>query len=152
MQSVPTAMLFLVAAQLPAQELTWPPELPGGKKTLSATSPLLLRGTATLQEGVRIAKTAPTIDLLYYPGQTYAAKLWSAWGDNLAVGDRCYSAIGDHDAPEGHAFLYEYDAGKKELKQVVDVTKLLDLPKGHYTPGKIHSALGIAVDGWIYFA
>jgi len=39
--------------------------VPGGKKVLTDSSPLLLKGTATLQEGVRIAKTAPTVDFLY---------------------------------------------------------------------------------------
>src|SRR5262245_3950818 len=135
-----------------AQQLTWPPTLPGGKNVLTDSSPDLLKPTATLQKGVAIAKTALTVDFLYYPGQTYAAKLWSAWGDNLAVGDRCYSAIGDHDAPEGNAFLYEYNANTKRLRQVVEVKKLLRLPRGHYTPGKIHSALSIDPDGWIYFS
>jgi hypothetical protein len=146
------ALLLLHPVLLSAEELTWPPVLPGGKSVLTASSPLLLRGTATLKEGVKIAKTAPSVDFLYFPGQSYAAKLWSAWGDNLAVGDRCYSAIGDHDGPRGNAFLHEYDAGKKELKQVVDVRKVLDLPEGHYTPGKIHSALSIDAEGWIYFS
>src|SRR6185369_11749292 len=106
MRPLLTTVLFLVPAALPAQTLTWPPTLPGGKTVLSDSSPLLLKPTPTLQKDVAIAKTPPQVDFLYYPGQTYAAKLWSAWGDNLAVGDRCYSAIGDHDAPQGHAFLY----------------------------------------------
>src|SRR5437764_3393417 len=152
MRRLLTTVLFLAPAALAAQTLTWPPTLPGGKNVLGDSSPLLLKPTPTLQKGVAVAKTAPTVDFLYYPGQTHAAKLWSAWGDNLAVGDLCYSAIGDHDAPQGHAFLYEYDAAKKELRQAVDVTKFLALPAGHYTPGKIHSALGIDPDGWVYFS
>ena len=143
-----TALLCLV----PSQALTWPPTLADGKSSATATGPELLKPSGKLQEGVSIAKTAPVVDFFYYPGQTAGAKLWSAWGDNLVVGDRCYSAIGDHDAPRGNAFLYEYDGGKKTLRQVVDVTRLLDLPAGHYTPGKIHSSLSLGRDGWIYFS
>src|SRR5262245_10957388 len=95
------ALLCLV----PAQELTWPPKLPDGKSSGTATGMELLKPPPKLQEGVKIAKTPPVVDFFYYPGQTHAAKLWSAWGDNFAAGDSCWSAIGDHDAPEGHAFL-----------------------------------------------
>src|SRR5205823_5884842 len=100
-----TTLLVLSPTLLHAQQLTWPPTLPGGKSVLSDTSPTLLQPSPTLQKDVAIAKAAPTVDFLYYPGQSREAKLWSAWGDNLAVGDLCYSAIGDHDAPQGHAFL-----------------------------------------------
>ena len=32
------------------------------------------------------------------------------------------------------------------------MAKLLDLPQGHYTPGKIHSRLDMGDDGWLYFS
>lgn len=101
---------------------------------------------------MHIAKTPPTVDVLYYPGQDYPAKTWSAWGDGLAIGDKYYSSIGDHEAPSGNAFVYEYDAKQKSIKQLVDVKKLLKLPAGHYTPGKIHSRIDLGSDGWLYFA
>ncbi len=149
----PACLLLFLSFVAPtvAQQLTWPPMLPDGKSSATASSPALLKGPGKLAEGVRVARTAPTVDFHYYPGQTYAGKLWSAWGNNLAVGDRCWSAIGDHDAPQGNAFLYEYDAKKRELRQVLDVKKLLGLPADHYTPGKIHSAIGMGKDGWLYF-
>jgi hypothetical protein len=63
-----------------------------------------------------------------------------------------YSAIGDHLAPRGHAFVYEYDPGTKNLRALVDVTRLLDLPEGHYAPGKVHSRIDMGRDGYLYFA
>jgi hypothetical protein len=32
----------------------------------------------------------------------------------------------------------------------MDVRKVLNLPEGHYTPGKIHSRLDLGSDGWLY--
>jgi len=142
------------AKKKPSAKPTWPPTLPGGKSIGSGTSPKLLQGTGTLRDGVKIAKTAPQIDFMYYAGQTYHPKpgLWSAWGDSLAIGDKCYSSIGDHSSPGGNAFVYEYDAARKKLRAVVDLRKTLKLPAGHYTPGKIHSRLDLGRDGWIYFS
>ncbi len=149
--SVPSVF---AAKKKPVVSLTWPPKLPAGKTIGSGTSGKLLQGTDTLREGVKIAKTAPQIDFMYYPRQTYQPTpgLWSAWGDSLAVGDKCYSSIGDHSSPGGNAFVYEYDANKKALRTVVDLRKTLKLPAGHYTPGKIHSRLDLGSDGWLYFS
>jgi hypothetical protein len=132
--------------------VTYPPVLPDGKEVVTDTSEAFLKPPATLRKGVAIAKTAPTIDFLFYPGQTYAGKPWSNWGDSLAAGGKYYASIGDHLAPAGNAFVYEYDPATKKCRRLVDVRKLLDLPRGHYTPGKIHSRIDLGNDGRLYFA
>jgi hypothetical protein len=89
---------------------------------------------------------------MYYPGQTYAGKPWSAWGDSLAAGGKYYASIGDHLAPGGNAFVLEYDPATKAMRRLADVRATLGLPDGHYTPGKIHGRLDLARDGWLYFS
>ena len=133
-------------------EVTYPPRLPGGKEVVTDTSTDFLKPPATLQPGVAIAKTPPTVDFLYFPGQDYPGKPWSNWGDSLAVGDKYYASIGDHIAPAGNAFVYEYDPAAKKLRRLLDVRSVLKLPEGHYAPGKIHSRLDLGSDGWLYFS
>ncbi len=133
-------------------EVTYPPRLPGGKEIATDTSPDFLKPPGTLRPGVTIAKTPPTVDFLYFPGQNYPGKPWSNWGDSLAVGEKYYASIGDHLAPAGNAFVYEYDPVTKNLRQLLDVLSILKLPEGHYAPGKIHSRLDVGGDGWLYFS
>jgi hypothetical protein len=150
------ALTGAVAAFPPAKPpankaaLTFPPTLPDGKTSATDTSDDFLKPAATLQKDVAIAKTAPTVDFLYYPGQTYPGKPWSTWGDSLAAGGKYYASLGDHLAPEGNAFVYEYDPRSKAFRQLLDLRKLLNLPAGHYTPGKIHGRLDLGDDGWLY--
>ncbi len=132
-------------------EQTFPPALPGGQTILSITTDAFLRKGESIRADVDVAKTAPTIDFMYYPGQNYLGKPWSNWGDGLAVHGKYYSAVGDHLAPEGHAFVYEYDPGAKQLKLLCDVTATLKDVSG-YKPGKVHSRIDIGQDGWLYFA
>ncbi|MBX6315207.1 MAG: hypothetical protein IRY99_20200 [Isosphaeraceae bacterium] len=132
--------------------LSFPPELPGGQEVVTDTSDEFLKPTAPLREDVAIAKTPPTVDFLYVPGQTYPGKPWSAWGDSLAVEGAFYASIGDHLAPQGNAFVYAYDPKAKRLRRLLDVRAVLGLPEGHYTPGKIHSRLDLGDDGWLYFS
>lgn len=146
-----------LTAQKGKPALTFPPKLPDGKAVLSATSPAFLVPTATLEKGVAIAKEAPAVDFLFYPGQDYAGNPWSNWGDSLAVDGKYYASLGDHLAlgrptGDGNAFVYEYDPEKKTFRQLIDVAKLLGLPKGHYKPGKIHGRLDLGGDGWLYFS
>jgi len=133
-------------------EPPYPPTLPDGKHVATDSSPDFLKPGPTLREGVAVAKTAPTVDFLYYPGQTYVGKPWSNWGDSLAVGGKYYASIGDHLAPDGNAFVYEYDPEKKTFRLLADVRKVLNLPEGHYTPGKIHGRIDMGSDGWLYFS
>src|SRR5205085_2787615 len=67
----------------------------------AARSDDFLKGPATLDKGVAVAKEAPTIDFLYYPGQNYPGKPWSNWGDSVAAGGKYYASIGDHMAVGG---------------------------------------------------
>jgi hypothetical protein len=133
-------------------EPTFPPSLPDGKSVVTDSSDEFLKPPATLREGVAVAKAAPTVDFLYYPGQTYAGKPWSNWGDSLAANGKYYASIGDHLAPQGNAFVFEYDPAAKQFRLLADVRKVLNLPEGHYTPGKIHGRLDLGDDGWLYFS
>lgn len=135
-----------------AAEATFPPELSPGKTVATDTSEEFLKPAKTLRPGVKIAKTAPTIDFAYFPGQTYPGKPWSAWGDSLAAGGKYYASIGDHLAPAGNGLVYEYDPAKKTFRKLLDLKELLSLPEGHYAPGKIHSRLDLGKDGWLYCA
>lgn len=155
-------VLYALASARGQDAVPYPPRLPGGQAVVTDTSPEFLSpGDARLREGVEIATTPPTIDFLYYPGQDYPGQPWSNWGDSLAAGGKYYASIGDHLAigakgdgthGTGTAFVYEYDPATKRVRQLVDVAKLLALPAGHYTPGKIHSRLDMGKDGWLYYA
>ena len=102
--------------------------------------------------GVAIAATPPTVDFLYYPEQTYPGNPWSVWGDGTAVAGKYYSAIGDHRAPAGSAYVFEYDATRKAFRTLVNLKPFLNMPDGHYSPSKIHSRIDMGSDGWLYFA
>ncbi|MEK6237127.1 MAG: hypothetical protein N2C14_20655 [Planctomycetales bacterium] len=156
-QSRLTVVVCIVAAtrlSLPAvgQDLAYPPKLPGGKQVVTDRSEDFLKPLGDLQDGVEIAKTPPRIDFMYYPEQTYPGNPWSVWGDGLAAKGKYYSAVGDHTAPAGNAFLYEYDPETKKLRTLVNVKETLKLPEGHYAPGKIHSRIDLGDDGWLYFS
>jgi hypothetical protein len=137
-------------AAAPAAVLAYPPSLPGGKNVATDTTAEFLKPAGPLLEGVTVAKTPPTVDFLYYPGQTYEGKPWSNWGDSTAATGKYYASIGDHLAPQGNAFIYEYDAQTKSFRQLLDLAKLLNIPEGHYRPGKIHTRLDLGSDGWVY--
>lgn len=158
MKARSTAIVFTIALTLLAgrvagrpPELAYPPRLPDGQAVVSDTSEKFLDRAETLRSGVTIASTPPTIDFLYYGEQDYPGNPWSVWGDGCVAGGKYYSAIGDHKAPRGHAFVYEYDPKTKRLRTLVDVTALLDLPEGHYAPGKVHSRIDMGRDGYLYF-
>lgn len=104
-----------------------------------------------LRDGVTVAKKPPTVDLAYFPGQTYAGNPWSCWGESTFHDGKYYASIGDHRAPAGTAFVFEYDPAKKSFRQLVDLKTLINLPEGHYVPGKIHTQLTVGKDGAIYF-
>ena len=146
------ALWLVAAATVPAQDAFGPPRLPDGRTFVTDRSPDFLEPVAPLAPGITIATSPPTIDFLYYPEQTYPGNPWSVWGDGVAVADRYYSAIGDHIGPAGSAFLFEYDATRRAFRTLLNVKQFLDLPEGHYSPGKIHSRIDLGRDGWLYFA
>ena len=130
-------------------DVAFPPRLPDGASSVTESSPDFLKPPAGFPADVAIAKAAPIVDFAFFPGQDYPGKPWSAWGDSLAANGKYYAAVGDHLAP-GNAFVHEYDPATKQFRQLADVKKLLQLPEGHYTPGKIHSRLDLGSDGWLY--
>jgi hypothetical protein len=130
----------------------YPPKLPEGKEIITLSAKEFLQAPEAISKEVKIAKTPPTVDFLYYPCQTYPGSIWSNWGDGVAGNGKYYSAVGDHDAPGGNAFVYEYDPVKKSLRQLTDLVSVLKVPKGQYTPGKIHGRLDLGKDGCLYFS
>ncbi len=132
--------------------ISFPPRLPQDQTVVVDTSEEFLQPPPGLAKEVRIARTPPTVEFLYFPGQIYEGKPWSNWGDSLCAQGKYFASIGDHLAPQGNAFVYEYDPQKRHFRLLVDVRQLLKLPEGHYTPGKIHSRLDLGSDGWLYFS
>ncbi|MCA9176925.1 MAG: hypothetical protein KDB14_20695 [Planctomycetales bacterium] len=141
------------------EDLPYPPTLKGGKSMSTDASEQFLVAPPELV-GVSIAKEVPTVDLIIYPGQDYPGKPWSNWGDGCVFDGKYYSAIGDHyaigrgESPHGTgtALVYEYDPQSKRLRALADVARVLKLPAGHYTPGKIHSRIDAGSDGWLYYS
>lgn len=128
------------------------PQLPDAQLSLTDTSPDFLKPVGSLKEGVAIAKTPPTVDVVVFPGQDYEGKPWSNWGDGCFAKGKYYSAIGDHLSPAGTGRVFEYDPATKALRMIVDLKTLYQRPEGHYSPAKIHSRLDMGADGWIYFS
>jgi hypothetical protein len=148
------------AKQIRDEDLPYPPTLPEGQAVVRDVSDQFLERPEGIKADVVVAKVAPTIDFLFYPGQDYPGKPWSNWGDGTFANGKYYSAIGDHYSigrgeakyGTGTAGVYEYDPDRRELRVLVDVSRLLNLPRGHYTPGKIHSRIDLGSDGWLYYA
>lgn len=112
----------------------------------------LLRPSVALRPGVAVARVPPRVALAFFPGQTYRGNPWSNWADGTAAEGKYYTAIGDHLAPGGNAWVYEVDVLAGALRPLLDLRKLLNLPQGHYTPGKIHTRVELGRDGWVYCA
>ncbi len=153
--SIPFATTPARAAQKKkAPEVEWKaPALPDGKEVVTDTSEDFIKTPkgVTLKDGVTVAKIAPTIDFAYFPGQTYAGRPWSCWGESTFANGKYYASFGDHLAPAGSAYVHEYDPAKKTFRQLVDLKKLLAMPEGHYSPAKIHTMLTVGKDGYVYF-
>ncbi|MEX2185705.1 MAG: hypothetical protein WD875_02880 [Pirellulales bacterium] len=153
------AIAVLSTESIDGADPSYPPDLPGDAKLAMDTSDAFLKATTKLQAGVEIAQSAPTVDFMYFPGQTYPGNPWSNWGDCLVANGKFYASIGDHYAlpskdsrHTGTALVFEYDPKTKALRTLVNLKELLDLPTGQYTPGKIHSRLDMGSDGWLYFS
>lgn len=154
------AILFLALSARGAEQTPpYPPKLKGGEEKATIVSDDFLKRPDKFPAGVAVAKTAPKVEMMFYPGQDYPGNPWSAWGDSLAANGKYYASIGDHlslgskeNTTGGNAFVYEYDPETGKLKILTDVKKVLNLPAGHYTPGKIHGRLDFGRDGWLYFA
>lgn len=145
-------MVPVICSLALAAELAYPPRMTGDQEVHTGTGPLLLQAPpyVKLKEGVKVARTAPTIDAAFYPNQD-AADFWSNWGDGVAVDGKYYSSFGNHKGLDGRAFACEWDEKTRKLRTLCDVRKLLGRPEGDYLPGKIHGRLDMAADGWLYF-
>lgn len=150
-----STVLMLAAADANKAKPAWQePKLPGGKTVATDRSAVFITPPAFLAPqpadgGYTVAKTAPTVDFMFFPGQTYAGRPWSAWGNGGVYQGKYYTAIGDH---AWDAFVFEYDPATKKMRTLVELKKFLDLPEGHYTPGKVHSFITPGKDGWLYYA
>ena len=118
-----------------------------GRNSSPATDAFTNRPWASRTRGSRGSRPPSTARL----SKTYAGKPWSCWGESTFANGMYYASIGDHLAPAGSAYVYEYDPVKKEFRQLVDLKELLALPDGHYAPGKIHTQLTMGKDGYLYF-
>ncbi len=149
--------LTLPAAAQSRFPLTYPPQLPGGKLVVTDRAEAFLKAPPGLRPEVAVAKTPPTVDFMFYPGQDRPGGPWTVWGDGTVAGERYYSAIGDHFFPRGTAMVFEYDAAAQRLRILVDLRTFLGgagalPPEMDYAPAKIHTRVEMAADGWLYYA
>src|SRR5262249_23632077 len=131
--------------------LSYPPALPGGVLYVTECSPAFLKPGPNLRDGVTVATTPPTVDLLYYPEQNCPGNPWSHRSDGIVVGDKYYSSSNDHLAPRGTALLWEYDAAAKKFRLLCNTTKFLEsvrvFPESmNYRPGEMQSRIDLGSD------
>jgi sugar lactone lactonase YvrE len=150
-----------------AQEVSWPPPLPGANNgSVSFTGKSLLRIPDSVAEQVgkegiaefEVAKTPPRVDFAYHQHLGKDAvnrRLWSSWGDICVAGDGAvYCAIGDHGNAVGgdaRCFLYKWDPKKKQLQQIVDMNEVVPPREGQPAWSKVHARIDEGPDGAIYF-
>ncbi|MCA9247942.1 MAG: CRTAC1 family protein [Planctomycetales bacterium] len=142
-------------------EPSFPPQLPDGRQIVSDKSDQFLARPDTIEKNVTIARTAPVVEFLYYPGQNYPGRPWSNWGDSCFADGKYYSAIGDHLAISqksvgehgvGSARVFVYDPQQSSLRQLANTADVLQTKAGHYAPGKIHTRIDLGTDGCLYYA
>lgn len=141
-------------------DLNWPPTFSNRTQAATCNGKELLQPPATLQDGVRIANTPPRVTVLICPDQAYPGNPWSNWGGGCFRDGKAWFAIGDHYAigrgsgrhGRGDALVQEYDVSTGHIRTIASTARLLNLPDGHYLPGKIHSRVDLGRDGWLYYA
>ena len=102
-------------------ELTFPPKLPDGKQLVADRTADFLQPPAGIKSDVAVARTPPTVEFLFYPGQDYPGKPWSNWGDSLAVGGKYFSTIGDHLAigqRSDDAAIWSFNCKTEETRRI----------------------------------
>ena len=159
---------LLMSGAAVAADSAWPPPLRGAVKgTVTLRTDEFLLVPAAVAEKQKagklvafdLAKTPPTVELAFHDqlGPDAAKRrLWSSWGDiAIAADGRVYCGIGDHghDA-EGDArcFVYRWDPKTRELRQVVDMGRVVPPRAGQPAWSKIHAKLDEAADGKVYFS
>jgi len=158
--------IAMTPAAQAADDLPWPPPLPGvvdGVLSLSSTE--LLRVPAVQDTGAAatdvpfvVAKTPPKIDLYFHDQlgpDAGSRRLWSSWGNLCVASDgRVYTSIGDHgDAQGGDArcFVHCFDPQTKRFERVVDMNEVVPPKPGRVAWSKIHAGIHEGADGKIYF-
>ncbi len=156
---------LLVPLQSDAQE-TWPPKLPTANKSGVATlnTPDLLKVPSAVQHvldstsnaQLTIAKTVPTVEVVYHnelPNAALNGTGWSSWGDICVASDgKVYSGIGNHwKTDKGESYIYSWDPATKILKKVADVNKISGAGPEDVRFSKVHAHIIEGRDKKIYF-
>lgn len=104
---------------------------------------LLIYGHAAAQD---LKLNAVQVDRYHFSSYDKDAQIWSAM--YIASNNKIYIGLCTHgDA----ATVYEFDIATREMKQLANLTKLLDeRGKGVWTNGKIHVKMQ-ELDGYVYF-
>ncbi|MBI3461527.1 MAG: hypothetical protein HY000_00485 [Planctomycetes bacterium] len=162
------ALFLLVSVVVSAEPQSWPPELEGAKNgTVSLRSELFLQVPDAVQASVadgtatpfHVARTPPTVDLAFQRDLGTDAvnrRLWSSWGDICVASDgTVYCGIGDHGNDAGgdaRCFIYRWFPDRKELRQIVDMSKVVPSRPDQPALSKVHARIDEAPDGKIYFS
>ena len=95
----------------------------------------------------------PRVRAVVYPHPDYPGKLWSQWGQGVALPDgRFFSAIGDHCGVNGNAYFYEFSPESGRLRLLSDVASAVGHRNGAWGYGKVHAQLGVGEDGDLFAA
>ena len=88
-----------------------------------------------------------------YPHPDYAGDPWTQWGQGLVIADgRFYSAIGDHLAPDGNSYIYEYDPATGTLAMLGDLLSYVEHQPGSWGYGKVHAQMVAGACGEVYLS
>jgi hypothetical protein len=164
-------LLLAVVVAVHAQSTAladWPPELKGAPNgTVTLRSELFLRVPPDVETAVadgkavafQVARTPPTVDLAFHRDLGPDAanrRLWSSWGDICVASDgTVYCGIGDHGNDVGgdaRCFIYRWFPDRKELRQVVDMNRVVPERDGQPAWSKVHARIDEGPDGKIYFS
>ncbi len=77
-----------------------------------------------------------------YPHPEYEGNPWSQWGRGVALEDgRFFSAIGDHRAPDGNSYFFEFDPQTARLTLIGDVLSNVPHAATDWGYGKVHAPM-----------
>jgi sugar lactone lactonase YvrE len=160
--------LLLLAPLLRAEDAAWPPALRGAVNgTVTLCDEEFLRVPAAVaarrDDGkivpFDVAKTAPTVELTFHDQlgpDAIKRRLWSSWGDICVASDgRVYCGLGDHGNDAGgdaRCFVYRWDPAAKQLRQIVDMNRVVEPRAGQPAWSKVHAKIDEGPDGKIYFS
>ncbi len=162
-------LLFLPIGGVAADDTeNWPPLLKDARNgTVTLRSVDFLKVPSSVEAAVadgkavafRVAGTPPTVDMAFHGSlgpDAAKRRLWSSWGDICIASDgTVYCGIGDHGNDVGgdaRCFIYRWFPDKKELRQVVDMSKVVPPRDGEPAWSKVHAKIDEGPDGKIYFS